>query len=631
MTVRAEAEITLTRVDDGAPGQDGKLYYATCPTAAGTATKVCTITPAVNDFALEVGIQVIVNFSNSNTSSSVKLDVNSTGAVTVRYKGNALTSTTKAYMAANKPCGFVYDGTYWQLTGKYSDDNTYDRTRYNITLTATGAISAATLITLNSSGKVIKLGSGPFNLGAPILYVGTAYTSSALSQSNNYSCMGAAFSYATTMSGFSGTAGNEVYLVGTLSGETFTPDATFLTDVVPTTDNGKVYMLLGRLSTTTNGTLYAEHPLYMYKNGVFTRLDFAAQTTAAAAASAASSASNTAGQAYSIATSTNQYFWTSTGGGDNGAHITEVPQDTFTVSPAGGNLLANSNGVSVRDGLKELSTMTKDGFDAKTYDSSNNPVVIAHLGYDDGTNSGGGTSKAPYYTLGTRYAGSTYGNYSMGEGVNAISSGYASHCEGVLNTASGYASHAEGEHCTASGQDSHAQGAYCEATGIDSMATGSGTEANGDYSFSAGSYTKANGESQTVVGKYNVADTTSLFIVGKGIDSANRSNAFTISNTGEAAIGKPSGTFFVSNHTVVSSQSIAVNSYLDGALSITKAGYYPLAVSGWDSSTRATPLIRAYLSAQAVGSATLNWLVVNHGASTQTSTNTIYVLWVKCT
>lgn len=46
---------------------------------------------------------------------------------------------------------------------------------------------------------------------------------------------------------------------------------------------------------------------------------------------------------------------------DTGAHITEVPQDEFTDSPSGGNLLARSNGIAVREGLLELATFQNDG------------------------------------------------------------------------------------------------------------------------------------------------------------------------------------------------------------------------------------------------------------------------------
>lgn len=59
-----------------------------------------------------------------------------------------------------------------------------------------------------------------------------------------------------------------------------------------------------------------------------------------------------------IADNTNQYFWHVEEGTDTGAHITEIPQEEFLADPehGGGNLLARSNGVAVRDGLTELAT-----------------------------------------------------------------------------------------------------------------------------------------------------------------------------------------------------------------------------------------------------------------------------------
>ena len=64
-----------------------------------------------------------------------------------------------------------------------------------------------------------------------------------------------------------------------------------------------------------------------------------------------------------IASNTNQYFWHTEEGEDTGAHITEIPQDEFLADPehGGGNLLARSNGVAVRDGLDELSIFSSDG------------------------------------------------------------------------------------------------------------------------------------------------------------------------------------------------------------------------------------------------------------------------------
>ena len=71
----------------------------------------------------------------------------------------------------------------------------------------------------------------------------------------------------------------------------------------------------------------------------------------------------TAEKAARIATSTAQYFWVSSGGTDNGAHVTSIPQADFEADPenGGGNTLLTSNGVAVRDGLTELATFSADG------------------------------------------------------------------------------------------------------------------------------------------------------------------------------------------------------------------------------------------------------------------------------
>ena len=71
----------------------------------------------------------------------------------------------------------------------------------------------------------------------------------------------------------------------------------------------------------------------------------------------------TAEKASRIATSTAQYFWVSTGGTDNGAHITAIPQEEFEADPqnGGGNTLMTTNGVAVRDGLTELASFASDG------------------------------------------------------------------------------------------------------------------------------------------------------------------------------------------------------------------------------------------------------------------------------
>ena len=56
--------------------------------------------------------------------------------------------------------------------------------------------------------------------------------------------------------------------------------------------------------------------------------------------------------------STLQYFWTEESGDDAGAHITEKPKDEFLTDPknGGGNLLARTDGITIRNGLTDLAS-----------------------------------------------------------------------------------------------------------------------------------------------------------------------------------------------------------------------------------------------------------------------------------
>lgn len=97
--------------------------YAECSTAAGTATKVatiCTDSDTTNTaFTLVKGVSIQVKFSNTNSASNPKLNVNSTGAKSIYYKGASITAS---YLKANYIYTFVYNGTQWELVGEISTD-----------------------------------------------------------------------------------------------------------------------------------------------------------------------------------------------------------------------------------------------------------------------------------------------------------------------------------------------------------------------------------------------------------------------------------------------------------------------------------------------------------------------------
>lgn len=145
--------------------------------------------------------------------------------------------------------------------------------------------------------------------------------------------------------------------------------------------------------------------------------------------------------------------------------------------------------------------------DGQRFYATDGTTQLANIGYGVGT-AQSGTVIAPYYTLGTRVANSTVGNYSMAEGSNTIASGYAAHAEGSNTIASNDAAHAEGMNTQAVGGHSHAQGMHTIAQGL----------------------------GQTVIGMYNAVQgnpqvldySDYAFIIGNGFDDNSRSNAFTV-------------------------------------------------------------------------------------------------------
>ena len=270
-----------------------------------------------------------------------------------------------------------------------------------------------------------------------------------------------------------------------------------------------------------------------------------AAETAEDAQTEARTAAKNAAAAQRIAANTDQYFWHTETGTDTGAHITEVTREEFLADPAngGGNLLARSNGIAVRDGLTELATMSAASVQIgvsngghttiatngmKVY-GSNGFVELANIGYGAGASSSGTTADAPYFSFGKRESGSTVGNYSVAEGDETIASGYASHAEGSRTRATGVSAHAECDLTRAVGFAAHAEGYSTHADGAESHAGGYGTTAAK--------------QAQTAIGTFNIEDTATTtthpsgtatygqyaFIIGNGTwTGAQASNAFTV-------------------------------------------------------------------------------------------------------
>ena len=85
-------------------------HFGVCSTDASVKDK----TVDCNNFSLEIGSIIIVKWANGNSADSPTLNVNSTGAKSIVYKGSNITSSQ---IAANSVYEFVYDGTSYNLVG----------------------------------------------------------------------------------------------------------------------------------------------------------------------------------------------------------------------------------------------------------------------------------------------------------------------------------------------------------------------------------------------------------------------------------------------------------------------------------------------------------------------------------
>ena len=93
-------------------GSANVTHYGVCNTEAETAEKAV----ACNNFSLDTGSVITVKFTITNTAQSdVTLNVNSTGAKSIKYRNSVVPSSS--LFVAGRTYQFVYDGESYQLVG----------------------------------------------------------------------------------------------------------------------------------------------------------------------------------------------------------------------------------------------------------------------------------------------------------------------------------------------------------------------------------------------------------------------------------------------------------------------------------------------------------------------------------
>lgn len=223
--------------------------------------------------------------SASNTTLNLTLTKTNTttGAIPCYYSG---TSRLGTHYAAGNAIRLVYRenvtiGTTtiakgWWADANY-DSNTYDRTRYNAAIYAKTILNAKHLAVGDNTGFHQLNTGGSFDINHPILYVNTKIDATKTG-TDTYIVMPMAI--ATTQA-LTLTAYKPLYIKGTLSGRTFTPISTSpITQTEPTSEDGYTYIYLGQAYNTTNFYLLANHPIYMFKNGKFAKVETSALTIA---------------------------------------------------------------------------------------------------------------------------------------------------------------------------------------------------------------------------------------------------------------------------------------------------------------------------------------------------------------
>ena len=245
-------------------------WYATCTTDASTSTKQATITPETTAFSLTIGVSVRIKFTNTNTASvsSLKLSVNNTTAKSIKYNTNSSIADLPevGYLASGRLYGFIYDGTYWVM--QHNTDTT-NKVKYDADIKVADNITAGHIICGTSAGYKNIASGVTFDISYPLLYAKASLDTSISSESDNYLDINNVNFVTNGILG-GGATGKTVYLVGSLSGTSFTiGSSTWLTCSVPTSANGNFYIPIGILTTSSIGYFHSTNEVWAYINDKF--------------------------------------------------------------------------------------------------------------------------------------------------------------------------------------------------------------------------------------------------------------------------------------------------------------------------------------------------------------------------
>lgn len=161
--VNSAKTLTNARTIDGISfdGSSNITHYCTCTTAAETAIKIVN---CASSFNLVVGAHIRVNFTNANSITATKLNVNNTGDIAIKA------NYTSFAWRAGEILDFIYDGTNWVIPNLRDADANH----WGVVRLATSAASNG--IGEGASAKMVSDNMTYIVTGADVYYNNHAYS-----------------------------------------------------------------------------------------------------------------------------------------------------------------------------------------------------------------------------------------------------------------------------------------------------------------------------------------------------------------------------------------------------------------------------------------------------------------------
>lgn len=181
--------LTASKSIDGVNFNGGEniIHYGVCSTSASASEKIVNC----SNFILTLGAKITVKFTVTNIAGNPTLNVNSTGAKSIYYRGNPINAS---YLAANRTYTFIYNGSQYDLIGDIDTNTTYYITSVICTTSASTAAKVGTTSYYNLSNNryfTVMLSQGNTTASALTLNINgngakPIYINGSASSSSNY-------------------------------------------------------------------------------------------------------------------------------------------------------------------------------------------------------------------------------------------------------------------------------------------------------------------------------------------------------------------------------------------------------------------------------------------------------------